>query len=523
MSDEPRVSAGERSFPLRPPEALRSRFSEATYLTVENHERYRLILWYIYQRHKGQESGIRTRDIHGFMLDNLPGEYLLETCQRDLQMLVEWGNLRVEADRSRVGSIEDYHALSDIYFLTSTAARLEAAIEESMADSDVGVSLDSTRIDLLVDAIVRLDDGLMRTQEHGDPSPDFIEQNVISHWNTLSDLHERINQNAAHFYEALQKAEAEEMGDAENIQRYRTIIYDHLTGFIHHLQDKSAKIRSILLKWRKNGTDQQLVDLVTAHNLARALSSGDRDPENVRHYWTRRVNSIASWQDPGQGYERLAERTRRAIQRASTEQRRFTSALSSGNSRLRSLRDLTRDLANAEDVDGAHRLFAQAFGMALPTRLTGDVQAAISPDRSAWHAPSTEVPIRRVVGGSRPQPGPVFVQNRSLELLSIQEEQTRRTEAHASEWAALFSNGDVVLDELELPHMKLLHTLLEVIDECSPHEPGNGLRAIGPDDQGVRLFLPPDPASTGVIHTPEGAFHLPRYTLRHFPMTRQPS
>ena len=68
--------------------------TEVSYLRADNAERYRVIVRYFYEEYEKIKYMLHREDILRMMQETgLFDDYTEEFCQRDLDALVEWGNL----------------------------------------------------------------------------------------------------------------------------------------------------------------------------------------------------------------------------------------------------------------------------------------------------------------------------------------------------------------------------------------------------------------------------------------------
>ncbi len=83
--------------------------TETKYLTVENADRYRVIIRLFYQKYEKLKYWLYQEEVYEELRqDTYFSEYTLEQCQQDLTALVGWENLVTIQDTRKVTTIEEF-------------------------------------------------------------------------------------------------------------------------------------------------------------------------------------------------------------------------------------------------------------------------------------------------------------------------------------------------------------------------------------------------------------------------------
>ena len=85
------------------------KIKEASYLTAENHVRYRMILRYFYIQHERMREFMFPEEVYTYLKEQEGfADYEEDTLHQDLDQLVKWGNLKPTQEIGRSKTIEEY-------------------------------------------------------------------------------------------------------------------------------------------------------------------------------------------------------------------------------------------------------------------------------------------------------------------------------------------------------------------------------------------------------------------------------
>ncbi|MBO0805214.1 MAG: TIGR02677 family protein, partial [Nocardiopsaceae bacterium] len=284
-----------------------------------------------------------------------------------LDKLVEWGNLRSDADTARVTTVEDFHRKRSLYQLTAAGQAAEQAIAfytdaigrrgqlQSVALADIAGQLRALKV------------------MAGGPDPDPAKAHLL-----LLSIAERFSSladNAQAFMSALRRAIDFSDGDVDGFLAYKERLIDYINRFIADLANSGSAI-AVLLTELEDAGHERLLELAARReardavpegaDAAHALAIAEKQALDA---WRNRWRGLRDWftsRDPGH-----PSQARMLRQAAVTAIKQLIDAVGllnerrSGRSdRSADFRVLARWFAEAPDDDAAHRLWRAAFGLA---------------------------------------------------------------------------------------------------------------------------------------------------------------
>jgi uncharacterized protein (TIGR02677 family) len=452
----------------------------------------------------------------------------VEAVGAALEKLVEWGNLRADADTGRVTSVEDFHRARYLYQLTrhgQAALRAIAVYEQALGQRGQLQSV------ALADIAEQLGSLLVLAQaEDTDPAKThLLLLQIAERFGSLAD-------NAQAFMASLRRTIDFQDGDEEAFIAYKDRLVEYIERFIADLAGRGAQIADLLT--RLNSADVQRLLLAAARREARDAVPDSDEPEAEQARaeatqtaliaWENRWRGLADWflsrstRQPSQ-----AKLLRSAAVSAITGLVNTVAALNErrgGRSdRSADFRTLARFFAQAPDDAAAHRLWRAAFALTPARHLTVDAateaawQDADLAATTPWvEAPPLEISPRLRETGSYERRG---MPNRVADRTAARQVLAEQVELEATQTAAararLATDGPVPLSELAGPDGLDPHAFrlfLAVLgDALSARVPGESESSAvtGDGTMEVRLKLvDPDtvveiPTADGVLSGPE--------------------
>lgn len=490
-----------------------------THLSVPNAGLYRSVLR-TFARAKGRFIvHLRPEDIAAELRIDAD-----EQLTQNLEQLVVWGNLRADADTSRVSTVEDFHRKRSLYQLTAAGQAAEQAIEfyeeaigrrgqlQSVALGDIAGQLQS----------------LKRLAAEHDPDPAKVHLLLLSVAERFSSLAD----NAQAFMSALRRAIDFSDGDVDGFLAYKERLIDYINRFIADLANSGARIAMLLSDLEAAG-HERLLELAARREAADEVPEGADAAESLARAekrsldaWRNRWRGLDDWftsRDAGHPSQArlLRQAAVTAIKQLIDAVGLLNERRSGRSDRAADFRVLARWFAEAPDDEAAHRLWRAAFGLCPARHLSVTSETADAwqdlPHGTAWRdAPPIRIsPQLRKTGAYERRGQPHRVRDRSADREFLR----RRSEREAAETAAarrrLRTAGPTKLSDLDVLDPQAFRLFLALLgDALAARMPGEtDVKTVTSDGTlEVRLSLVPD-GGTATIHTADGLLTGPEHII----------
>ena len=213
---------------------------ETKYLTVENADRYRVIVRYFYLQYEKLNYWLYQEEVY----EELNGmeyfrekNYTEEQCQQDLAQLVEWKNLLTVQDTKKVASIEAFKNKKFRYQLSEYSVEIERMVIKLENLFVEGASLEPTLLERIQKELQRIPEMQSKTSEQ-----------VYGWWNDLNNDFIRLNRNYQDYMRDLNSLKAEEMMKTKEFLLFKDKIIEYLRSFVKSLQYHAGTIEESLRK-----------------------------------------------------------------------------------------------------------------------------------------------------------------------------------------------------------------------------------------------------------------------------------
>lgn len=476
---------------------------ETKYLHAENVARYRLIMRLFYENHRKLKSWLKAEEVYaGVMRWDLLDHYSLEECQRDLEVLSEWGNLTSRHDGGRATTIEEYLRKRFRYQMTPYAIEIERMLENLEGLQGYGGSLEPTLLERIVGYVTRIRD-----------TSAFAEGEAWQLWQDLQGAFRQLHENASDYLASLQTGKAEEFMRTEQFLLYKDTLTHYLRNFVLSLQRYGGQLEAMLREtpamiWEtflKAVTE----DEERMPSLDERLPFAERQQRH-REEWETFVQWFAGNEWDASDLLFLERATKESIARlikialAIQEKSRW------GISRKKELDYLGQWFLHLEDVDEAHKLGAFTFALYKTRHFQGEGErTSDSADLSLWE----EAPIvRELKSRSR-------IRRKAGETEAIRErkEEQQRAKAaflaqKAEEEAILRQwkdKGTFRMSDLGPMRARERQILLLWISRCVANR---SHKAQTPDGLEICLQFPPN-GQRAQLQFEDGMFDLPDFCL----------
>jgi uncharacterized protein (TIGR02677 family) len=447
-----------------------------------------------------------------------------EQLTQALEQLVLWGNLRADADTSRVTTVEDFHRKRSLYQLTPAGQAAEQAIafyEEAIGRRG---ALQSVALADIADQLR----SLLVLAADPDPDPAKVHLLLLSVAERFSSLAD----NAQAFMSALRRAIDFSDGDVEGFLAYKERLIDYINRFIADLANSGAQIATLLQDLERED-HERLLELAARREAADAVPEGADAAESLAtaskqalDAWRNRWRGLDDWfTSRDAGHPSQARMLRQAAVTAIKQLIDAVGLLNerrSGRSdRSADFRVLARWFAEAPDEAAGHRLWRAAFGLSPARHLsvtseTADAWSELPPITTWQDAPPIRIsPQLRKTGSyeRRGQPNQVRDRSAERELLRRQAEYeaAQTTEARRR----LRTRGPTLLSDLDVLDPRAFRLFLALLgDALAARRPGETeVKTMTSDGtMEIRLSLVPD-GSTATLRTEHGILTGPEHVI----------
>ncbi|HEX9030819.1 MAG TPA: TIGR02677 family protein [Streptosporangiaceae bacterium] len=490
-----------------------------THLGVPNAELYRTMLRTF--------ARAKERFIVHLRPEDVAAELHIDADERlteALEQLVIWGNLRADADTSRVSSVEDFYRKRSLYQLTAAGQAAEQAIafyEEAIGRRGQLQSV------ALADIADRLRSLLVLSAD-ADPDPAKVHLLLLSVAERFSSLAD----NAQAFMSALRRAIDFSDGDIDGFLAYKERLIDYINRFIADLANSGAQI-AVLLGGLEAAGHERLLELAARREAADAVPDGPDDAgalataeKQALDVWRNRWRGLDDWftsRDAGHPSQArlLRQAAVTAIKQLIDAVGLLNDRRSGRSDRSADFRVLARWFAEAADDADAHRLWRAAFGLCSARHLTvtGDTADAWSdvPHGTAWRdAPPIRIsPQLRKTGAYERRGKPSQVRDRSSDRELLRRQADREAAETAAARRRLRTTGPTLLSDLGVLDPRAFRLFLALLgDALAARHPGDTeVKTVTSDGTlEMRLRLVPD-GGTATIRTADGLLTGPEHVI----------
>lgn len=472
----------------------------------------------------------------------------VEQLVQALDKLVEWGNLRSDADTGRVTTVEDFNRARRIYQLTRHGQAALAAIEHY--EQALG-----QRGRLQTVALADIAEQLSALAVHAEAAeaPDQATVGLLLF--ALTERFVGLADNAEAFMSSLRRTVDFSDGDEdeEAFLAYKDRLIEYIDKFIADLANRGAQIAGLIERIETAGiarileaaARREAVDAIpdtdrtdgadagAAHAHATAVQAATRD-------WENRWRGLREWfVSSGSRRPSQARLLRNAAVSGITNLVNTVAALNErrgGRSdRSADFRALARFFAQAPDDAAAHRLWRAAFALSPARHLTVDAdtedawEQAEYPPGTPWAAaaPLLISPRLRETGSYERRGAP----NRAVDREQGRRQLAERAEREAAEIAEarrlLATDGPVLLSELagdEGLDPRAFRLFLSVLgDALAARRPGTATTTATSGDGTMEIRLKLVDAGTIVaIPTEDGVLSGPEHVVEIIDLTARP-
>lgn len=423
-----------------------------------------------------------------------------------LAQLVDWGNLRAQADTARVTTIEDFYRAKFLYQLS----REGEAVETGLAAYADALERRATLQTVALEDIQTQLAALARLAEQEPLDGARIHQSLRELVNVFEDL----AGNAEDFMAGLARTVELQAADAATVMAYKDKLIDYLQRFIGDLVAASGRIAEALLELEP--VDDLLA--AAAARQARDAAPGDDAAETAAvdqalAAWRERWAGLRGWFIAGESgpsqAQRLRARARSAIPRLLAAIARVNERRTGRSDRAADYRQLARWFAETTDEADAHRLWRAAFALAPARHLALAVEDDVAATTPWADAPAIAIEPTLRERGRLPSPGgPPRLRDRSAEKAWLAEKIAAEDAQLAAARERLFTERITRLSQIGRLDRHAFALFLSVLGEAlaAMGDPSQRIERRTSDGSLALTLAPIDNAPIVTIETEDGAF-----------------
>lgn len=478
--------------------------TETKYLSADNAWRYRAIMRCFYLNDMKYRHWMNKEDVYEqLIVEEEFSLYTIDMCKQDLDGLTEWGNLSAVQDTSKVTSYQQFVSKQYRYQMTEYAIEIERMtirLENLFFESG---SLEPTLLERIKEEIKRI--------------PSLIESDdktIGGWWSQLTNDFQRLNQNYQDFIRDWNSVKADEMMKTKHFLLYKEKLVDYLRHFIQELQHHAYDIELVLNAFHQDELDT-LFDKISDYELSiprldmeqvthETLHEFIRDKYiNIVHFFTSTVQRDSE-------VDNILSMTNEIIRKIT----RYAASILEMSSQYSSRKEEYMKIANLfsefEDIEEAHLLSGQVFGISSYLHLLGDFQRETeSSSSSIYDEKPMEVILSPRVRTYREKMIKSAIIDHQAEKLAMRAKVLKERAEEEDILMSYLVEKQVVFEQLtdvpEKVRRALLRWLVKGVQEkgkITVTEHGKRFRLLNPDEN-----------SRCLLNCEDGIMELPAYIL----------
>lgn len=341
---------------------------ETKYLSTENAWRYRCIMRTFFIFDQRYKHWLYKEDIYDEMKKiDMFDDYAMDQCKQDLDALVQWGNLSAVQDTNKVATYQQFVNKQFRYQMTEYAIEIERMTVRLENIFIEGGSLEPTLLERIKDELKEL-----KTMCHQD------EKTAGTWWSLLSADFQRLNQNYQDYIRDWYSLKAEELMKTKSFLLYKEKFIEYLRNFIKELQQYAQEIEHILKQvTEKEG--KSIIEKVShyEHEIPRLDMEEvqyEEIFENIRDKYQSIKNFFLGDSGRESEVEKILSMTNEIIRRITRHAANILEMSNQFSSRKEEYKKVADMFLQCRDIEQAHLLSSQVFGISGYKHFQGNVQ-----------------------------------------------------------------------------------------------------------------------------------------------------
>jgi uncharacterized protein (TIGR02677 family) len=430
----------------------------------------------------------------------------LEELQSMLAQLVEWGNLRAQADTARVATIEDFYRAKFLYQLSREGEAVETGLAAFAQALERRAELQTVALEDIQTQLAALQ--RLAVEEPLDGAR--IHQTLRE----LVHVFQGLADNAEDFMAGLARTVELQAADAATVVAYKDRLIDYLERFIGDLVAASGRIAETIAALEPADELLRLAATREARDAAPGEDQATAEAaERAFAAWAERWAGLRGWflrseAGPSQA-QRLRARARSAIPRLLSAIARVNERRTGRSDRTADYRELARWFADTHDEADAHRLWRAAFGLSPARHLALTVEADVAATTPWVESPAIAIePTLRERGRLPSAGGPPRVHDRSAEKAWLAEKIAAEDAQLAAARQRLITEQITRLSEVGRLDRHAFNLFLDVLGEAlaAMRDPRGRIERLTSDGSLALTLEPIDDAPIVTMETENGIF-----------------
>ena len=465
---------------------LSKQIKETAYLTAENTPRYRPILRYIYEQYETTNYMLYKEEIYDELKDKKGFEsYTLETCEKDLDALVNWGNLIAIQDTNNVNTVEEFKNRKFRYQLSPYAVEIERLVIKLENLHTEGGSLEPMLIERIKDALINVERTSRKT-----------ENEVHGWWKNLDSDFKRLNQGYQDYIKTFYTVKMEEVAKSSQFIAYKNTLVKYLREFIKILQESSYQIEEKLKNLDANIEDIILKKLYLGEKNIIRIDKLDEEL-NKEEYIER---NKAKWENIKKWFigsdsrrsevVKINEKTTEIIRKITRIANQIAESRGNVSSKKAEYKKICEMFAKTENIEDAHKLSSLVFGMTNTRHTKGNfVRETDSINSSLLQETSNEIEVKPRIRTYKEKSQRTIIQDKKAEKQEQIKEYMEKIKQEQEEIQKYVKDGKIDINELPVIKSTFRKTLLKWITKAGltsskliSTEDGKKIRLIYPEN-----------------------------------------
>lgn len=257
---------------------------ETKYLTVDNADRYRVIIRLFYEKYEKLKYWLYQEEVYEELIqEQYFHDYTMEQCQQDLKSLEAWGNLMAMQDTKNVATLEEFKNRKFRYQLSEYAVEIERMVIKLENLFIEGASLEPVLLEKIRISLSKIDE-----------VSEYSVGKAYSWWNDLNNDFIRLNQNYQDYMRELNSLKAEEMMQTKEFLLYKDRLIEYLRSFVKSLQLNVGQIEDYIKNADKESL-QKVFDKVLSYEMDIPRLEVEVDEKQLKDRIDGRFESIEQW------------------------------------------------------------------------------------------------------------------------------------------------------------------------------------------------------------------------------------
>ena len=324
---------------------------QSNYLVVENVDRYRLIMRYLYKRHRQMQGATYRPEVLEMMREDYSLDYSELEVDQDLENLVKWGNLQKQQEMVRARSIEEYRNRNFRYQITEAGVLVEEMAYQLEHTKHVGRgSLSEKGFRKLLELLQAL------IGEQSDP---------VELWRQIREEFRKIGEDTANYIGYITSPEVDSRMKTEQFLVYKDRFVSYLRDFISSVQSLTYEFQGIIKKLKIMDKEELIIGLYQKEQAIPTfdgISLAEVSEQVLGEFEALQNWFIGTTNRPSE-YANLMTQTNQMITKITGLIYYYGQEIHQYQSRKKDYLQLAKWFAKAESLPEAQKMYAGIFGV----------------------------------------------------------------------------------------------------------------------------------------------------------------